>query len=132
MDAPVNTLGIRRVMFAVDDIATLSSRVTAPTEPSLLGEMQYEDTYRLAYIPRGPEGIIVAACRAVPRLRRARRITIQLAVNTAIARTVTQIQASRGPGRRALVDRSFPIRQPADQLLQAGVPAADSRQKKFC
>jgi hypothetical protein len=25
----------------------------------LIGEMQYEDTYRLAYI-RGPEGIIVA------------------------------------------------------------------------
>jgi hypothetical protein len=27
--------------------------------PELIGEMQYEDTYRLAYI-RGPEGIIVA------------------------------------------------------------------------
>ena len=30
-----------------------------PHEAALIGEMQYEDTYRLAYI-RGPEGIIVA------------------------------------------------------------------------
>jgi len=36
VDAPVNTLGIRRVMFAVDD--TLSLRACAPTGPSSLAK----------------------------------------------------------------------------------------------
>ena len=58
-NAPVNTLGIRRIMFAVDDLDDVVARlVTRGAE--LIGEMvQYGDTYRLAYI-RGPEGIIVA------------------------------------------------------------------------
>jgi catechol 2,3-dioxygenase-like lactoylglutathione lyase family enzyme len=56
--APVNTLGIRRVMFAVDDINGLVSRMRA-RGAKIIGEMRYGDTYRLAYI-RGPEGIIVA------------------------------------------------------------------------
>src|SRR5207237_9012893 len=58
VDAPVNRLGIRRVMVAVDDVAAGVSRIRAHGA-ELIGEMQYEDTYRLAYI-RGPEGIIVA------------------------------------------------------------------------
>ena len=58
VDAPVNTLGIRRIMFAVDDIDAVVARVCAHGA-ELIGEMQYGDTYRLAYI-RGPEGIIVA------------------------------------------------------------------------
>ena len=58
VDAPVNTLGIRRVMFAVDDIDAVVARMRAHGA-ELIGEMQYEDAYRLAYI-RGPEGIIVA------------------------------------------------------------------------
>src|SRR5438552_10086943 len=58
VDAPVNTLGIRRVMFAVNDIDAVVARMRAHGA-ELIGEMQYEDTYRLAYI-RGPEGIIVA------------------------------------------------------------------------
>jgi len=58
VDAPVNTLGIRRVMFAVDDIDAVVARMRAHGA-ELIGEMQYEDTYRLAYI-RGLEGIIVA------------------------------------------------------------------------
>ena len=58
VNAPVNTLGLRRVMFAVDDIdAVVAHMRTHGAE--LIGEMLYEDTYRLAYI-RGPEGIIVA------------------------------------------------------------------------
>ena len=56
--APVYTLGIRRVMFAVDDIDGMVARLRAHGA-ELIGEMQYGDTYRLAYI-RGPEGIIVA------------------------------------------------------------------------
>src|ERR1043165_5962560 len=57
VDAPVNTLGIRRIMFAIDDIDALVARMCAHGA-EFIGEMQYEDTYRLAYI-RGPEGIIV-------------------------------------------------------------------------
>jgi catechol 2,3-dioxygenase-like lactoylglutathione lyase family enzyme len=56
--APVNTLGIRRVMFAVDGLDALVARLRAHGA-ELIGEMQYGDAYRLAYI-RGPEGIIVA------------------------------------------------------------------------
>jgi catechol 2,3-dioxygenase-like lactoylglutathione lyase family enzyme len=58
VDAPVNTLGIRRIMFAVDEIDAVVARLCAHGA-ELIGEMQYEDMYRLAYI-RGPEGIIVA------------------------------------------------------------------------
>ncbi len=57
VDAPVNTLGIRRIMFAVEDIDGVVSRMRAHGD-ELIGEMQYENAYRLAYI-RGPEGIIV-------------------------------------------------------------------------
>jgi len=55
----VNTLGIRRIMFAVDDIEDVLARLRAHGA-ELIGEVaQYEDMYRLCYI-RGPEGIIVA------------------------------------------------------------------------
>ena len=57
VDAPVNTLGLRRVMFSVDDIdAVIAHMLKHGAE--LIGQMQYQNTYRLAYI-RGPEGIIV-------------------------------------------------------------------------
>jgi catechol 2,3-dioxygenase-like lactoylglutathione lyase family enzyme len=58
VNAPVNTLGFRRVMFAVDDLDAVVARVRA-RGAELIGEMRYGDAYRLAYI-RGPEGIIVA------------------------------------------------------------------------
>jgi catechol 2,3-dioxygenase-like lactoylglutathione lyase family enzyme len=58
VDAPMNTLGLRRIMFSVDDIDSVVTRMRAHGA-ELIGEMQYEDTYRLAYL-RGPEGIIVA------------------------------------------------------------------------
>src|SRR5437867_12917320 len=58
-NAPVNTLGIRRIMFAVDDIEDVLARVQAHGA-ELVGEVvQYEDKYLLCYV-RGPEGIIVA------------------------------------------------------------------------
>ncbi len=57
-NAPVNTLGFRRIMFAVDDIEDVLARLRAHGA-ELVGEVtQYEDMYRLCYI-RGPEGIIV-------------------------------------------------------------------------
>lgn len=59
VDAPVNTLGIRRIMFAVDDIDDVLARLQVHGA-ELVGEVvQYEDQYRLCYL-RGPEGIIVA------------------------------------------------------------------------
>jgi catechol 2,3-dioxygenase-like lactoylglutathione lyase family enzyme len=56
--AAVNTLGIRRIMFAVDDIDDVVARLRS-RGAQLVGEIaQYEDIYRLCYL-RGPEGIIV-------------------------------------------------------------------------
>jgi catechol 2,3-dioxygenase-like lactoylglutathione lyase family enzyme len=58
-NAPVNTLGYLRVMFAVDDIDAVVASLRAHGA-ELVGEVvQYEDKYRLCYI-RGPEGILVA------------------------------------------------------------------------
>jgi catechol 2,3-dioxygenase-like lactoylglutathione lyase family enzyme len=58
-NAPANTLGIRSIMFAVDDIEDVLARLRAHGA-ELVGELeQYEDSYRLCYV-RGPEGIIVA------------------------------------------------------------------------
>lgn len=57
VNAPVNALGLRRVMFAVDDITEVVARMQRHGA-ELIGEMEYEDTNRLAYM-RGPEGIIV-------------------------------------------------------------------------
>jgi catechol 2,3-dioxygenase-like lactoylglutathione lyase family enzyme len=57
-NAPVNTLGIRRIMFAVDDIDDVLARLRAHGA-ELVGEVaQYENMYRLCFI-RGPEGILV-------------------------------------------------------------------------
>mgnify|MGYP001194199093 FL=1 len=56
---PVNTLGLHRIMFAVDDLDGVLAHLRA-LGAELIGEVvQYEDMYRLCYI-RGPEGIIVA------------------------------------------------------------------------
>ena len=56
---PPNTLGLHRVMFAVDDIEDAVARLRAHGA-DLIGELvRYEDSYRLCYV-RGPAGIIVA------------------------------------------------------------------------
>jgi catechol 2,3-dioxygenase-like lactoylglutathione lyase family enzyme len=57
-DAPANALGIRRIMFAVDDIDDVVARLRSHGA-ELVGEIaQYEDIYRLCYL-RGPEGIVI-------------------------------------------------------------------------
>jgi catechol 2,3-dioxygenase-like lactoylglutathione lyase family enzyme len=57
-NAPANTLGIRRIMFAVDDIEDVVARLQVHGA-ELVGEIaEYEDIYRLCYV-RGPEGIVV-------------------------------------------------------------------------
>jgi catechol 2,3-dioxygenase-like lactoylglutathione lyase family enzyme len=56
---PSNTLGLHRVMFAVDDIDDTVARLRTHGA-ELLGEVaQYESMFRLCYL-RGPAGIIVA------------------------------------------------------------------------
>jgi catechol 2,3-dioxygenase-like lactoylglutathione lyase family enzyme len=56
--APVNTLGIRRIMFAVDDVDDAVARLRRHGA-ELVGEIvDYEDVYRLCFI-RGPAGIII-------------------------------------------------------------------------
>ena len=55
---PVNALGYLRVMFAVEDIDEMVSRLTRHGA-KLVGEVvQYENSYRLCYM-RGPEGILI-------------------------------------------------------------------------
>jgi catechol 2,3-dioxygenase-like lactoylglutathione lyase family enzyme len=56
--APANALGIRRIMFAVEDIDDVVARLRSHGA-ELVGEIaQYEDIYRLCFL-RGPEGIIL-------------------------------------------------------------------------
>ena len=57
-NAPANTLGIRRIMFAVDNVDDVVARLRTHGA-ELVGEIaQYEDIYRVCFI-RGPEGIIL-------------------------------------------------------------------------
>jgi len=58
-NAPVNTLGMGRIMFAVSDLKDVLQRLQA-RGAELVGEVvQYEDAYRLCYV-RGPEGVMIA------------------------------------------------------------------------
>jgi catechol 2,3-dioxygenase-like lactoylglutathione lyase family enzyme len=57
--APVNALGYLRVMFTVQDIDELVSRLVGKHGAQLVGEVvQYENSYRLCYI-RGTEGLLI-------------------------------------------------------------------------
>jgi catechol 2,3-dioxygenase-like lactoylglutathione lyase family enzyme len=63
-NAPANTQGLRRLMFLVDDIEDVITRLRAHGG-ELVGEVaQFEDVYRLCYL-RGPGGIIVALAEEV-------------------------------------------------------------------
>jgi catechol 2,3-dioxygenase-like lactoylglutathione lyase family enzyme len=56
--APSNALGMRRIMFAVDDLDDVVARLRGHGA-ELVGEVaQYEDIYRLCFV-RGPEGIVI-------------------------------------------------------------------------
>ena len=57
--APPNALGLRSVMFTVENIDETVTRLLA-IGGALIGEVvQYEDKYKLCYM-RGPAGIIVS------------------------------------------------------------------------
>ena len=66
-DAMSTELGIRNVMFEVDDLEAVVERLAADGYGLVGGIGQYEDQWRMTYV-RGPEGIIVAlAQRLNPR-----------------------------------------------------------------
>lgn len=57
--APPNTLGLRQIMFTVENLDETLSKLKAHGA-TLIGEkVQYENAYKLCYV-RGPAGIIVA------------------------------------------------------------------------
>jgi catechol 2,3-dioxygenase-like lactoylglutathione lyase family enzyme len=59
-----NTVGLHRVMFAVDDIHDTIRRL-APHGAEVLGQVaNYEDVHLLCYL-RGPSGIIVALAQDI-------------------------------------------------------------------
>ncbi|WP_318199353.1 VOC family protein [Streptomyces sp. SCL15-4] len=59
-----NTLGLHRIMFAVDDIDDTIARLRA-RGAELIGEVaRYKDIYRLCYL-RGPSGIILALAEQI-------------------------------------------------------------------
>lgn len=64
LDPPPHTLGLHRVMFAVDDLDDTIARLRRHGA-ELLGEVaRYEDAYRLCNL-RGPSGIIVALAERI-------------------------------------------------------------------
>jgi catechol 2,3-dioxygenase-like lactoylglutathione lyase family enzyme len=63
-DAPANALGIRRVMFAVEDIDDVVARLRGHGAELLDEIAQYEDSIRLCFM-RGPEGIIVGLAEQI-------------------------------------------------------------------
>jgi catechol 2,3-dioxygenase-like lactoylglutathione lyase family enzyme len=57
-DAPSNALGLRRIMFAVEDIDDVVARLRGHGAELLREIAQYENLYRLCFV-RGPEGIVI-------------------------------------------------------------------------
>jgi catechol 2,3-dioxygenase-like lactoylglutathione lyase family enzyme len=57
-NAPVNSLGYLRVMFAVDSIDETLARLRKRGAQLVGDVVQYEQAYRLCYI-RGPEGLLI-------------------------------------------------------------------------
>jgi catechol 2,3-dioxygenase-like lactoylglutathione lyase family enzyme len=61
-----NTLGLRRLMFAVDDIDDVVARMQAHGAELVGAVAQYQDVYRLCYLS-GPGGVIVALAEELNR-----------------------------------------------------------------
>ena len=57
-NAPVNSLGYLRVMFAVDDLDDTLARLSRLGAKVVDEVVNYENIYKLCYI-RGPEGILI-------------------------------------------------------------------------
>ncbi|MET8826851.1 VOC family protein [Streptomyces sp. NPDC004610] len=61
---PANTLGLRRVMFAVDDLQDVLTRVRAHGAELVGTVEEYEGVYRLCYVS-GPENIVVGLAEQI-------------------------------------------------------------------
>lgn len=61
---PPNTIGLHRIMFAVDDIDATIARLGRHGGEVLGQVANYQDVYRLCYL-RGPSGIVVALAEQV-------------------------------------------------------------------
>ena len=86
-NAPPNPLGIRRIMFAVED-SMMSFRLRAHGA-ELVGELvQYKNSYRLCYV-RGPESILVALAED--------RLSININVRTSQLISACVIDQLAGP-----------------------------------
>ena len=57
-NAPANTLGIRRIMFAVDDIDDVVARLRRHGGELVREIARYEDIYRVCFV-RAPEGFVI-------------------------------------------------------------------------
>ena len=83
--APSNALGMRRIMFLVEDLDDVVARLRRHGG-ELVGEIaQYEDIYRLCFL-RGPEGIILG-------------LSEELRSKRASAAAKTKVKPTRGPRR---------------------------------
>ena len=63
-DAMSTELGLRNVMFEVDDLEAIVDRLATDGYGLVGGIGQYEDIWRMAYV-RGPDGIIVALAQRI-------------------------------------------------------------------
>ncbi len=66
-NAPVNSLGYLRVMFAVDDLDDTLARLAKLGATVVDEVVDYENIYRLCYI-RGPEGILIGLAQQLRQL----------------------------------------------------------------
>ena len=63
-NAPVNSLGYLRVMFAVEDLDEMLERLYKRGAQLVDEVVQYENMYRLCYV-RGPEGILIGLAEEI-------------------------------------------------------------------
>lgn len=63
-EAMSTELGLRNVMFEVDDLQAVVDRLATDGYGLVGGIGQYEDIWRMAYV-RGPEGIIVSLAQRI-------------------------------------------------------------------
>ena len=63
-NAPVNSLGYLRVMFAVDDLDDTLDRLGKHGAEVVDEVVEYENFYRLCYV-RGPEGILIGLAEQI-------------------------------------------------------------------
>ncbi len=67
-NAPANALGIRRIMFAVDNLNDVVARLRRHGAELVDDIAQYDDVYRLCFV-RGPEGIMIGLAEELSAAR---------------------------------------------------------------